>query len=544
MGSPWDGQPVGWLQLVALGILAWLLEACTAPKRAALLGWVFTTAWLCGTFWWLYISMHTYGGLNAALTVLAIVALAGVLALYFALACGVFKSLQNGFVQVKPANVPVNAAYVAIIFAALWMLAEMCRGIWFTGFGWGATAYAHLDGLAVLAKYVGAYGVGALTAFLAYAGAACLRRSLVKQDALQGELESRRAIVLRSVAGLALAAALWALVKLPGHQFSAAAGTMDVALLQGNIAQDLKFQPGGGIEDALRWYGEQFERSTATLVVAPETAIPILPSQLPDDYWERLTRRFGSGQQAVLVGIPLGSYSAGYTNSVIGIRPAPDGQHPNAAAPAEIKDVYQYHKHHLVPFGEFIPPLFKWFTRMMNIPLGDFNRGAVGQAPFEWQGQRLAPNVCYEDLFGEELGARFADPAKAPTIFVNLSNIGWFGNTVAIDQHLAISRMRAIEFERPFIRATNTGDTAIIDHTGRVTQALPRHMRGVLRGQVQGRSGSAGTGDGITPYAWWVSRFGLWPLWGLGLALVLLAWWGQRRRPVKSPHAELSKHHS
>jgi apolipoprotein N-acyltransferase len=121
------------------------------------------------------------------------------------------------------------------------------------------------------------------------------------------------------------------------------------------------------------------------------------------------------------------------------------------------QQVWRYDKHHLVPFGEFIPPLFKWFTRMMNIPLGDFNRGAVGQDSFDWKGQRLAANICYEDLFGEELGVRFVDPALAPTIFVNVSNIGWFGDTVAIDQHLQISRMRALEFERPMVRATNTG---------------------------------------------------------------------------------------
>jgi len=184
--------------------------------------------------------------------------------------------------------------------------------------------------------------------------------------------------------------------------------------------------------------------------------------------------------------------------------------------------VYQYDKHHLVPFGEFIPPLFKWFTQMMNIPLGDFNRGAVGQPSFEWKGQRLAPNICYEDLFGEELGARFTDPATAPTVFVNVSNIGWFGNSVAIDQHLAISRMRALEFERPMLRATNTGATVVIDHRGRVTHSLPRHTRGVLAAEAEGRTG-------VTPFAWWVSRLGLWPLWLLGLALVALAA-AQRRR--------------
>lgn len=208
--------------------------------------------------------------------------------------------------------------------------------------------------------------------------------------------------------------------------------------------------------------------------------------------------------------MPLGDLEQGYTNSVQGWRP---GQ----SAP------YRYDKHHLVPFGEFIPPLFRWFTELMNIPLGDFHRGSLRQTPFVWRGERIAPNICYEDLFGEELGARFADPAQAPTVFVNLSNIGWFGDSVAIDQHLSISRMRALEFERPMVRATNTGATAIIDHRGVVTHQLARATRGVLTGQVQGRSGA------ITPYAAWVSRFGLWPLWIFGAGVVLAAW-GLRRQ--------------
>ena len=292
-------------------------------------------------------------------------------------------------------------------------------------------------------------------------------------------------------------------------------GALAVTLLQGNIAQNEKFESGTGVVDALRWYGQELREAGGALVVAPETALPLLPDQLPEGYWEALQLRFASGQQAALIGMPLGSFETGYSNSVVGLK-------PGASAAAGAVAPYRYDKHHLVPFGEFVPAGFRWFIDLMHIPLGDFNRGAVGQPSFDWQGQRLAPNICYEDLFGEELGARFMKAALAPTIFVNVSNIGWFGNTVAIDQHLQISRMRALEFARPMIRATNTGATAIIDHRGEVTHALARHTRGRLVGEVQGR-------NGITPYAWWVSRFGLWPLGLLGLAIAMFALISRRR---------------
>lgn len=491
LATPWDRQPSGWLQLLALGLLAWQLQLCSQPKQGLWLGWIFATAWLCGTFWWLFVAMHTYGGLPAWLAALAVFALAAFLSVYYAAACAAFVALR-----------PVSAMGSAALFAALWMLAELARGVWFTGFGWGAAGYAHVDGLARAARFVGAYGVTGLVAFICgllalWLGSRALRR--------------RRHRIWMP----ALAVAIGILMSWSPGQFSTAAPTLQVALLQGNIAQDVKFQPGTGVVDALRWYGEQLSSASAALVVAPETAIPLLPQDLPQGYWPALRERFENGHQAAIVGIPLLGEQGGYTNSVVALK-------PGAQRSTDVA-LYRYDKHHLVPFGEFIPPMFRWFTAMMNIPLGDFNRGSVGQASFEWQGQRLAPNVCYEDLFGEELGQRFTDPANAPTIFVNVSNIGWFGNTLAIDQHLAISRMRALEFDRPFIRATNTGETAIIDHTGRVTHALPRQTRGVLEGDVQGRYG-------LTPFAWWVSRVGLWPLWLVATLIVLGALAARRRR--------------
>lgn len=121
-------------------------------------------------------------------------------------------------------------------------------------------------------------------------------------------------------------------------------------------------------------------------------------------------------------------------------------------------------------------------------------------------------------------------------MFVNFSNIGWFGDSVAIDQHLQISRMRALEFERPMVRATNTGATAIIDHRGVVTHQLARTTRGVLKGEVQGRGLDAQSGWAITPYAWWVSRWGLWPLWVFGALALVLALGAKNRDPWARGH--------
>ena len=469
-----NGGPVWWLQCAAISALISVLHRCAGWRQAAGLGLLFSAVWVCGTFWWLFISMHTYAGLNGSLAALAILALATALGLYYGIACGLYWKLKG------------RTPLAAPLFAALWTMAEMARGTWLTGFGWGAIGYAHASGpLAAYAPWVGAYGVGAL--------AACLSAGLV--HFLEGSKTHRLMI--------AVAVSIGALMPAAMRDWSAPAATISVTLLQGNIPQDEKFQSGSGVPLALRWYGEQIDRSSTDLVVAPETAIPLLPQDLPPDYWDAMSARFAVGDQAALVGIPWGDMTQGYTNSVVAF--APGSTQP-----------WRYDKHHLVPFGEFIPPMFKWFTRLMNIPLGDFNRGAIGQASYEWKGQRLAPNICYEDLFGEELGARFLDPLKAPTIFVNVSNIGWFGDSIAIDQHLQISRMRALEFERPMIRATNTGATVIIDHTGRVTHSLPRLTRAVLVGEVQGRTG-------ITPFAWWVARYGLWPLWILAIAIVLIA---------------------
>lgn len=492
LALPWSGQSSGSLQVLAMLMLVHQLDKANSPREAAWRLWVFATTWLTATFWWLFTALHTFGGLPALLAIVAVVGLAGALSLYHAAAGALYLRLR-----------PTSLAARSLLWGVLWMLAELARSVWFTGFGWGGVAYAHVDSLmAAWAPWVGAHGMAAVLAILAMAW-----HQLWRQVPSQGW--GRVALKSSVVAAVVLLPAVWQGFMPQG--WSHTQGRTEVRLLQGNIAQDEKFQPGSGVPNALSWYGQELLQTSKSITVAPETAIPLLPDQLPSGYWASLQARFATGQQAALLGMPMGNFSQGYTNAVIGLKPEPEPE----------PQPWQYDKHHLVPFGEFIPPWFRWFTDLMNIPLGSFNRGGLRQPSFAWADQTWGVNICFEDLFGEELAQRFLadDP---PSVFVNVSNIAWFGRSQAPDQHLAISRLRALEFERPFVRATNTGMTAVINHRGQVTDVLPRFERGRLDAVVEGRSG-------ITPYAWWVARFGLWPLWVLG-GLVLVGCWLIRRK--------------
>lgn len=476
--APWV---LWWLQLACVAALAWRTQQLSSLRSAAALGWGFATGWLAGGVWWLFISMHFYGHLPAWLAALAVFLLCGFLALYLAGVLALFARLRK-----QRCGPPWRDA---TLFAALWLLAELARGLIFTGFPWVASGYAHTDGpLQWLAPWVGVYGMGAMAAWLA---------ALLVSPGWRARVVALGSLVLLAVA--------------PVPSFTQPTNTLSLSLIQGNVPQDEKFSTEH-LPDTLIWHARTLLAAKGDLVVGPETVIPLLPDQLPVDYWEALTEHFQRGEAAALLGVPLGSFEAGYTNSAVGI--SRDNESPTA--------LYRYDKHHLVPFGEFIPFGFRWFVDMMQMPLGDFNRGALNQPSFSVKGERVAPNICYEDLFGEELAARFVDAGRAPTIFANLSNIAWFGESVAVDQHLQISRLRALEFQVPMIRATNTGATVVIDRTGRVTHAIAPHTRGVLEAQVQGAAG-------VTPFAWWAGRLGLWPLVFVALAVVGWAWRNARR---------------
>jgi len=478
-------HPALWpLQLLAIALLAWRVGGAS-PRKAALLGWAFGTAWLCAGTWWMYVSMHRYGGLSAGLAALAVFALCAFLSLYLAAAMAAVARWRR-----------LAALPSAAMFAGAWLLAELARGVIFTGFPWVASGYAHVDSpFGGFAPWVGVYGLGAIVAGVAAAFGF-----------------SRPGAARAWLAPALLLAATLALGAVAGRiDYTRPTGSISVSLLQGNVPQEEKFAMRH-MRQALTATVAQLVGAGGELVIGPETVIPLLPASLDPAVWQDLLERFRQPGRAALIGLPLGNEELGYTNSAAGI---------TAATAALAGGFYRYDKHHLVPFGEFIPTGFRWFTELMHIPLGDFNRGRLNAPSFVVHGQRVAPNICYEDLFGEELAARFVAEDQAPTILANLSNIGWFGKTIAVAQHLEISRMRSLELQRPMVRATNTGATAVIDHRGVVLKSLPPFERGTLDASVEGRSGR-------TPFATWAGTLGLWPLFAIGVATLLAAGLGRR----------------
>lgn len=450
-----------WAQIAALALLFGVVARATT-KAAALCGALFGWSWLASGLWWLHISMHQFGGIPWLLAALAVALLAAFLCSYYALALG----LTARFIA------PGRWRLLALVPA--WLLAELARATWFSGFPWIASGYAHTAGpLAGWAPWVGVYGITTLAA-LAAAGLVLLKQ---------------RAWALAAPALLLPLAG-----PLLPQDFTQPAGQVALSLVQPSIPQDQKFDPER-FSANLDTLARLVESSRGQVVITPESVVPLPLLDLDAATLARLSRP----ERPALLGAFLGNHEEGFVNSVVGLGTG-----------------YHYGKRHLLPFGEFIPPGFGWFVRAMNIPMDDQGRGDH-QRPWAVAGQRLRPLICYEDLFGEDI-VHSAVGADAATVFVNVSNLAWFGTVMVQDQHLQFSQMRALEFQRPVARSTNTGATALVDHRGQVTARLPALARGVLEVTVDGRQGS-------TPYARWLDALGLWPLW----AAALLALAGLRK---------------
>ncbi len=328
---PWPlgwtaGEPVAGLQVLSLAWLVLLLPGAPSARSAFLRGWLWATAWLAGTFWWLFVSMHTYGGLPAPLALLGVLALAAALGLYYAGAVALFWRWRDA-----------RLGWRLTAFVALWTLAELARGLLLTGFPWGAGGYAQVDALAPLAPWIGVYGMGAVAAVLALLAAqalALLARRAVPTARLVASAEAA-AGPASSAARAAAVAGLLALVLLgwPGvarhwaasgcrsgpsqpascrrccckaifrrtRSSSPAAAAAGAGLVPAAVARGARAgagQPGGRARDRH----------------SP------LPQQLPASWGQPLLQGVQQGRSALMLGLPMGSPEQGYTNSALSWR--------------------------------------------------------------------------------------------------------------------------------------------------------------------------------------------------------------------------------
>jgi len=463
---------LGPLAIIGLACLIHLWRSTDSPRLAATLGFAFGLGFFGAGVSWVYVSLHVFGAMPAPLAALSTFAFCAYLALFPALV---------GSLQARLA-LPEWVRTVLLI-PALWTLAEWLRSWLLTGFPWLSLGYSQTDSpLSGFAPVAGVYGVS----FMAASVAGGLITALMTR---QGD----RHRALASVAAILVAGGL--LVQLDWTEPHGE--PLPVALIQGNIAQSLKFEPGA-YERTLETYrrlvgaGLSDGKAPARLIVLPETAIPRFLDGVDPDYLEGLARDAGNRRADVLIGVPVRQ---------------PGGAAFNAVVSLGASGTQYYAKSHLVPLGEFVPAEFTWILSVLRIPLSDFSRGGL-QRPIAAAGQLVAVNICYEDAFGEEIIRQLPEA----TLLVNVSNVAWFGKSLAPEQHLQISRMRAIETRRSMLRATNSGVTALIDRRGAVVARLPQYEQGVVRADAQGYSGQ-------TFYV----RFGNMPILLLSLAACIAA---------------------
>lgn len=513
------------LSPLQLCTMAWLVTCIwRAPGRlyAARRAWFFALGHFVVGLYWLTISMHVYGYMPMPLAIVALIALSAYLALFASLAAWLVH-------QVKAVSRSSLSAmlWACFAWASAWTLSEWLRATLFTGFPWLNIGYAHVDSwFAGWSTVLGLYGVTYVTAFSAAAIAALVgTRSDTRNEKIIDNLDipSRTQSPLHALTGVL--AFVFALIGLAfSHvQWSTPAGAPLVArLVQGNVNQGIKFTP-----DHLYKIIQEHLRLAATpvptgspqpqVVLLPETVMAVFQHQIAPAAWQAWIDVANAQKSTILMGAALFNSKTGdYTNSVIGINDKTTAQQLSEATMAQ-----RYDKSHLVPFGEFVPFGFRWFVNLMSIPLGDFTRGAPTQKPFAIDGQQIAPNICYEDVFGEELLPAVRDGA---TILANFSNLAWFGDSWALRQHWQMSRMRAIETSRPMLRATNTGATGAIDHRGQDIAQLPPNRVGVLDTTIQGQ-------QGLTPYV----RMGNGLILGLSVLILVAAW---LRRQRAKQHAQ------
>ncbi len=449
--------------IIALIGLVVLWAKTDSAKMRFLLGFCFGLGLYCVGIYWIYISLHDFGGMPWWFAGFCTFCLCAFMALFPALV---------GLLTTRFGKLMLSAPI-------LWGLSDWVRSWIFTGFPWLTMGYSQVphSPLAGYMPLVGVYGVSIITVFIAALIGYWLAN---KHQSLIFKRNAIASLMLIIVAGGVLKVVEWTTpIGMP----------ISVALLQGNIAQDEKWSPEAA-QTTIDQYMQMIMASNAQLIVTPETALPVISSQLAPNIKDALSAKAKQNGGDILVGMVQVDSSV--------TQPDYD-RYYNSALSFGSAETQVYSKNHLVPFGEFIPlkQVFGWIYRdWLNIPLSDLSRGGTQQLPMNLAGQKVAVNICYEDVFGEEIIRQL----PAATLLVNMTNDAWYGQSYAAEQHMQFSQARALETGRYMLRATNTGATAAIDQHGYVLAHVPHFIKTTLNVTAQAYAGS-------TPYV----RWGNWP---------------------------------
>ncbi|MGW8228933.1 MAG: apolipoprotein N-acyltransferase, partial [Gammaproteobacteria bacterium] len=446
------------------------------PRQAAWLGYLFGLGMFGVGVSWVYVAIHVFGYAPVPLALVMTTAFVAFLALYPALQSYVAVTFQQRLGLSRTTS-------LLLIYPSVWVLVEWLRGWFLTGFPWLNLGYSQLNTpLAGIAPVLGVYGVSWATALTA--GLVLIILLAVKHRT-------------RLLVGGGLAMLFIGATGLSAMEWTEKYGDpIKVSLLQGNAPQMTKWDPDQ-IQARLDLYANLTRQHwDSDLIFWPENAMTTFYHTLADDYFAPLVAEAKQHGTDLVVGVPVLDLQTDqyYSSFVV------PGDNPK-----------MYHKRHLVPFGEFVPleSLLRGLISFFDLPMSSFSRGSDDQPPLKAAGQLLAPTVCYEDAFGEEV-INFLPQA---TLLINGSNNAWYGDSFAPHQHLQISRMRALETGRPLLRATTNGISAIIDYKGYVVKRSPQFETYVLSGEVQPRSGA-------TPYV----RWGNWPVIVVGFLVLGVVW--------------------
>lgn len=447
-----------------------------SPRQAALMGFLFGLGLFGVGVSWVYVAIHVHGYAPVPLAFVMTTAFVAFLALYPALQGYVSVTLQQRLGLSRTAS-------LVLVYPIIWLLIEWVRGWFLTGFPWLNLGYSQLNTpLAGIAPILGVYGVSWATALTA-----ALMLIILLVDKHKTRLITGSSLAILFIGATGLSAIEWT------EKYG---DPIKVSLLQGNAPQITKWDPDQ-IQSRLDLYADLTRQHwDSDLIFWPENAMTTFYHTLVDDYFMPLVAEAKQHGTELVIGVPVLNLQT-------------DEYYSSFVVPGDNPEMY--HKRHLVPFGEFVPleSLLRGLITFFDLPMSSFSRGSGDQPPLKAAGQLLAPTVCYEDAFGEEV----IDFLPQATLLINGSNNAWYGDSFAPHQHLQISRMRAVETGRPLLRATTNGISAIIDHRGYVVKRSPQFETYVLSGEVQPRSGAT-----------WYVRWGNWPVVVLGFLVLGILW--------------------